>query len=116
MPAHRSKLRSESGNAIVEFIFVFCIATASLLVLALQVELQIRAHLAALSLANETLRSYQLSGSRDSALQAAERAAQVFGLPASARTLELQDFCSVRSLILVRASVRDAVEVASANC
>ena len=116
MPAHRLKYRSESGNAIVEFILVFCVATASLLVLALQVEVQIRDHLAALSLANETLRSYQLSGSRDSALLASDSAAKVFGLPTSERTIELQDFCSSRSLILVQASVRDAVEVASANC
>lgn len=116
MRALRSKYRSDGGNAIVEFIFLFCIATTSLLVLALQVESQNRDHLAALSLVNETLRTYQLTGSRSSALIAAERVAQVFGLPVSARTIELQDFCSTRSLILVQASVREAIEVTSANC
>lgn len=116
MPALRSRYRSESGNAIVEFILVFCVATASLLVLALQVELQVRDHLAAFSLANETLRSYQLTGSRDSALLAAESAARVFGLPVTSQKVELQDFCSTRSFIVVQASVREAVEVTSANC
>lgn len=116
MPQPRSRLQSDRGNAVLEFVFIFAAGAAALLIFALQAELQLRDHLAALSMANETLRTYQLTQSESQALAAASSVASLFKLPGSAVQVSLQNQCLGSATFSVTAQVRDAIEVASATC
>ena len=112
----RSKLQSDRGNAVLEFVFIFAVGASALLVFALQAELQLRDHLAALSMADETLRTYQLTQSESQALAAASSVAALFKLPDSVVQVSLQNQCLVSATFSVKTQVREAIEVASAAC
>lgn len=105
-----TKLQSEVGNALIEFVFVFCVGLAGMLALALNVETSIRSHFAALSIANETLRTWQVTESKLSASEIANSVALTFSLDPTLVSINFEGKCSVR----VR--VRDAIEVANAEC
>ena len=116
MQQRRWNLLNDRGNAVIEFVFIFTAGAAALLIFALQAELQLRDHLAALSVANETLRTYQLTESESRAITAASSVVEFFNLPNSVVRVDLQNVCAASKTILVRAQVREAIEVASANC
>lgn len=111
----RAKLRGERGNAVVEFVFIFCLLSISILVLVVQSLTQVRNHLAALAIAKETLRTMQLSSNAAEAEFAAQNVMQVFGLQASQVQLNVYSTC-VASKYEVRVNVNGASEQASGSC
>ena len=112
----RSKLQSESGNSIIEFVFVFCFGLIAVLALSAEVERNIRGHYAALSIANETLRSFQLSESETSAIDAAQQAAKTFGLQAADCDVLISASCPTLGEIKIIARVRETEEFANGRC
>jgi hypothetical protein len=109
-------LQSDVGNSIIEFVFVFCFGLIAVLALSSEVERNIRGHYAALSIANETLRSFQLSESETSAIDSAERAAKTFGLLPSEFEVFISASCLVQGEIKVIARVRELEEFANGRC
>ena len=112
----RSKLQSDHGNSIIEFVFVFCFGLIAVLALSAEVERNIRGHFAALSIANETLRSFQLSDSETSAIDAARQAAKTFGLQTADFEVLISAACSTQGEIKIIARVRETEEFANGSC
>lgn len=108
--------KDEHGNAVLEFVFVFSLATAFLLSSALEIELQVRDHFAALSIANETMRTLQLNNNPQSADVAARSAARVFGLDSKLVSINIISACGSSNRFEIEARVRQVSEVAKANC
>ena len=112
----RSKLQNDRGNSVIEFVFVFCFGLIAVLALSAEVERNIRGHFAALSIANETLRSLQLSESEPTAIGAAQQAANTFGLLPSEFEVFISSSCSTQSEIKIIARVRETEEFANGHC
>jgi hypothetical protein len=112
----RSRLQSDRGNSIIEFVFVFCFGLIAVLALSSEVERNIRGHYAALSLANETLRSLQLSESEPTAIGAAQQAAKTFGLQTPDFEVLISASCLAQGEIKVIARVREVEEFANGRC
>ena len=112
----RSKLQSDSGNSIIEFVFIFCFGLVAVFALSSEVERNIRGHFAALSIANETLRSFQLQESEAQAMVVANLAARTFRLQPTDYEVSLREQCAAKGKVEVVARVRGIDEVASANC
>ena len=112
----RSKLQSDHGNSIIEFVFVFCFGLVTVLAMSAEVERNIRGHYAALSIANETLRTFQLSESESAAISAAQQAAETFGLKTADFEVLIGDSCSSQGDIRVVARVREIEEYANGRC
>ncbi len=110
MHRSRTKWRSESGNSVIEFVFIFCLGATAILTMSLNVETALRDHFAALSIANETLRTWQLTESEIFAKRAAESVARTFLLDPSLVNVTLESSCSIRVV------VRGSIETARANC
>ena len=111
-----SKLQSDHGNSIIEFVFVLCFGLIAVLALSAEVERNIRGHYAALSIANETLRSFQLSESESAAIGAAQQAAETFGLQPSDFEVLIVANCSSQPEINVIARVREIENFAHGRC
>jgi len=86
------------------------------LALSAEVERSIRGHFAALSIANETLRSLQLQDSEEKAIVEANVAARTFRLQQNEYEISVRAYCAANGKVEVVASVRGIEEVASANC
>ena len=112
----RSRLQSDLGNSIIEFVFVFCFGLIAVLALSSEVERNIRGHYAALSIANETLRSFQLSENETSAISASQQAARTFGLLAADFEVSIRASCSAQGDLQVIARVREIEEIANGRC
>ncbi|MEY4293854.1 MAG: hypothetical protein RIR29_504 [Actinomycetota bacterium] len=95
---------------------MFCFGLIAVLALSSEVERNIRGHYAALSIANETLRSFQLLESETSAFSAAQQAAKTFGLPAADFEVFIRASCSAQGDVKVMARVREIEEVANGRC
>ena len=116
MPWFRSKLQSDEGNSIIEFIFIFCFGLVAVFALSSEVERNIRGHFAALSIANETLRTFQLQESEEQALRAAYLAAKTFRLPPTDFEVSLQASCVAQGKVEVVTRVRGIEETSRGNC
>lgn len=116
MPLCRWKSRSDVGNSLIEFVFIFCFGLIAVLAISSEVERNIRGHFAALSVANEFLRAFQLEANELDALRAANFAAATFGLAAGDIKIEITAECVTGGRIEVAAQVREAKETASADC
>jgi hypothetical protein len=112
----RSRLQSDRGNSVIEFVFVFCFGLIAVLALSSEVERNIRGHYAALSIANETLRSFQLSENETSAIDSAERAAKTFGLHTPDFEVSISASCLAQGGLQVIARVREIEEIANGRC
>ena len=112
----RSKLQSDAGNSIIEFVFIFCFGLVAVFALSSEVERNIRGHFAALSLANETLRTFQLHENEAQALIAAKLAAETFRLDTNEYEVSFTVSCISQNKVEVFARVRGVEEVARANC
>ncbi|MEN9749873.1 MAG: hypothetical protein RL149_951 [Actinomycetota bacterium] len=110
----RAKLAGDRGNAIVEFVFVFCVLGITILLFIVQSLMQIRHHLGALAMAKEALRTLQLTSSESEAMVAADEVAAVFGLGKT--EIEVQVGQCVGGQTQVTARVSGAAEVARGVC
>ena len=112
----RSKLQSDVGNSIIEFVFIFCFGLVAVFALSSEVERNIRGHFAVLSIANETLRSFQLQESEAQAIAVANLAARTFRLQPTDFEISVREQCGAIGKVEVLARVRGVEEVARANC
>ena len=81
-----------------------------------QVELQIKRHAAAFAIANETLRTWQLTQDRSAAIEAARRTAETFEVQANNWQVNFEDLCGAVSQQSVSAKVSEVSEVAVGYC
>lgn len=110
----RAKLVGDQGNAIVEFVFVFCVIGVTILLFIVQSLMQIRHHLAALAIAKETLRTSQLSSSEQDAMVAADEVAAIFGLDPIDTTVQSSQCIGGQTQVKVKVS--GAEEIANGAC
>ncbi len=94
MPQLRSRAQSDSGNALLEFVLFFAAGLALIIFLSSGFESELRARSAALSIANEALRAWQISSDIQVARVAANAAAMVFELEPERWSLSLEDRCA----------------------
>ena len=111
-----SRLGDERGNALIEFVFIFCTALVLTIAASSRVELEIRSHSAAFAIANEALRTWQLTQDRLAASKAAGLTSETFGQTAANWQLNLEDQCGSRSRQTATAKVNEVVEVAIGFC
>lgn len=111
-----SRLDEDRGNALIEFVFLFCTALVLTIVASSRVELEIRSHSAAFAIANEALRTWQLTQDRLAASQAARLTSETFGITATNWQLNLEDQCGSSGRQTATAKVNGVVEVAIGFC
>ena len=109
------KWSDDSGNAVVEFVAIGLIAQLLILGFLVKVGVDFRSHLAAESLARQTLRGVQLSGEQfGNAL--AFQTAEVFGIPPNEVKVVIQNGCDQGNFVLVTATVRGTNFAAKGFC
>ena len=116
MPRLPSKLTSDSGNALLEFVLFFTLSLALVLTSSGGFESNLRSRSAAMAIANETLRTLQLTADPRLAAQAAASAAEVFELPKSAWSVSIPSSCGAFETVRVSTRVREVTEHAQGAC
>ena len=116
MPRLPSKLTSDSGNALLEFVLFFTLGLALVLAASAGFESNLRSRSAAMAIANEALRSLQLTAELRLAAQAAAYAAEVFELPEGAWSVSIPSSCRAFENVRVSARVREVTEHAQGSC
>lgn len=116
MRSWRAKLNDDCGNALIEFVFLFCTALVFMIVATAQVELEIKRHAAAFAIANEALRTWQLTQDQSSAIVAAGLTAETFDVRANSWQVKFEDLCGSASRQVVSANVSEVSEVAVGYC
>ena len=111
-----SRLQSDDGNALLEFVLFFATGLLLIILLSANFEREIRARSAALSIANESLRAWQISQDWQAAKNAANSAAAVFKLEPSQWSLLLEDRCSDNHGYRVVAKVGEVTERVQGVC
>lgn len=81
-----------------------------------QVELEIKRHAAAFAIANEALRTWQLTQDQSSAIEAARLTAETFAVQANNWQVKFEDLCGSASQQAVSAKVSEVSEVAVGFC
>ena len=109
----RARSRGEAGNSIVEFVVVFCLLSATILLLSVQALAEVRLHLAALAGAKEGLRTMQLQSDEVKAERAALRVLDTFGI--SNKEAQFAAICQSSQLV-VRVAVRQVSERVLGGC
>lgn len=79
-------------------------------------EREVRSRNAALSLADEALRSWQINQDLQTSQAAAESAAEVFQLTPNQWSISLQNYCSSNQVFRVVATVRGVAERVQGGC
>lgn len=116
MSQQRSRPQSDSGNALLEFVLFFAAGLMLIILLSANFEGEVRARSAALSIANESLRAWQISEDAKSAQNAANSAAAVFQLEPNTWSLLLDDRCPGDSGYRVVAKVSGVTESVQGVC
>lgn len=116
MPSWRLRLPSESGNAVIEFVFFMIVALAFVVQLSVVVSQDIRVRSAAQSLANESLRTWQITGEQSDALTAARFTAKTYELRPNGWRLQFEDFCVAKGLYRVRVDIEGVTQIAQGFC
>jgi hypothetical protein len=111
-----SKSTSDSGNALLEFVLFFTLSLTLLLYSSAGFESNLRSRSAALAIANEALRTLQLTAEFRLAAQAAASAAEVFELPEDAWSVSIPSSCGAFETVRVSARVREVTEHAQGAC
>lgn len=109
-------MKSDRGNAVIEFIALGLIAQLILFGFMIRLGSDFRSELAASSIARQTLRALQLTGSEAEALDIAERVGVTFGIPADARGVSISNTCAQQGAVQVSVKVRGKVHVAKGFC
>lgn len=94
-----SRSPSEAGNAVLEFVLFFTVGLVLIVSLTSNFEANLRGRTAALNIANQSLRAWQITSDRSLAQQAAADAAAVFLLKASNWSAVYDFGCSAQSRI-----------------
>jgi hypothetical protein len=108
-----SRLQSDDGNALLEFVLFFATGLLLIILLSANFEREVRARGAALSIANESLRAWQISQDANVAQNSANSAAAVFQLEPSQWSLFLEDRCSSNHgyrVVAMVGGVRESVQ------
>ena len=115
---HRHRdLEADRGNAVLEFILFFSVALVLIVALTSNFEANLRSRAAALNIANQSLRAWQLSSSRSSAEEAAADVAAAFQLTSGEWSVDLDFACSISSrFAAVTAKVGGVTEHAQGSC
>lgn len=116
MSQQHSRLQSDDGNALLEFVLFFATGLLLIIVLSANIEREVRARSAALSIANESLRAWQISQDRQVANGSANSAATVFQLEPNQWSILLDDRCPVGEGYLVVAKVSGVTERVHGVC
>lgn len=110
------QLKNDSGNAVIEFVAIGLIAQLIIFSFVIRLGIDFRSNLAATSIARQTLRAFQLTGSDTEAFNIANQVIQVFGFQANDARVAIQNLCAQQSLIVVEATVRGKAHVAKGIC
>lgn len=116
MSQQRSRPQSDSGNALLEFVLFFAAGLLLIILLSANFEAEVRARSAALSIANESLRAWQISQDSNAAQNSANSAAAVFRLETKQWSLMLDDRCAGDEGYLVVATVSEVTERVQGVC
>jgi hypothetical protein len=116
VPRLRSKSTSDRGNALLEFVLFFTLALALVFASSAGFESNLRSRSAALAIANETLRTFQITADSRLAAQAAASAAEVFELPRGVWSVSIPNSCGAFETVLVSTRVREVTEYAQGAC
>jgi hypothetical protein len=111
-----SRPQSDSGNALLEFVLFFAAGLLLIILLSANFEREVRARSAALSIANESLRAWQISQDAKVAQNAANSAAAVFRLEPKQWSLSLEDRCAGEAGYRVVATVSGVSERVQGVC
>lgn len=101
---------------MLEFVLFFVTGLLLIVLLSANFEREVRSRNAALSLANEALRSWQINQDLPTSQAAAESAAEVFQLTPNHWTISLQNSCSSKQVFRVVATVRGVTERVQGGC
>ena len=116
MSQQHSRLQSDDGNALLEFVVFFATGLLLIILLSANFEREVRARSAALSIANESLRAWQISQDWQAAKNAANSAATVFQLEPNQWSILLDDRCAGEEGYLVVATVGGETERVQGVC
>lgn len=116
MSQQHSRLQSDDGNAVLEFVLFFATGLLLIILLSANFEREVRARSAALSIANESLRAWQISQDAKVAQNSANSTAAVFALEPNAWSLLLDDRCAGDEGYLVVAKVSGVTERVQGVC
>ena len=116
MSQQRSRPQNDDGNALIEFVLFFAAGLLLIILLSANFEREVRARSAALAIANETLRAWQINQDLKVARNLANTAAAVFQLEPSQWTLLLDDRCADDEGYLVVATVSGVTERVQGVC
>lgn len=112
-----SRQLSESGNAVLEFVVFFAAALILIVGLTLNFEANLRGRTAALTIATQSLRAWQIYSDRNVAQRVAAEAAAVFLLNSSQWSARYEIDCSTHyGFMRVTASVGGVIERAQGSC
>lgn len=109
-------MKSERGNAIVEFIALGLVGQLLIIGFVIQLGLDFRSEIAAQAIARQSLRSFQLTGQKSQATDMANLVSSVFGLPEAVVNISLVDDCSSAGLAEAVVRVRGRTQSAKGFC
>jgi hypothetical protein len=109
------KLKSESGNSVLEFVLFFTIAVGLIVTASAQFETSLRSRSAAIAIAHDFVRELQKSQDNQRAVAAAAEVANVFEIPGASWKVEVS-VCDANRSQLVSVKVREVTEFARAHC
>ena len=101
---------------MLEFVIFFTLGLLLIVSLSASLESEFRARMATLSMANEALRVWQISGDLGRANAAAAQAAQVFKINQGLWLIDFDDACSSANLQSVEVRVGQVIERARGTC
>jgi len=111
-----SRLRSDRGNSVLEFVGFFAAGLIVVFALSANFESELRARMAALSMSNEALRVWQISDDVQQAKTAASQTAVTFLLDQNSWQIRFEDSCASGNQRFVESKVGRVIEVAQGNC
>jgi hypothetical protein len=110
------KLRSESGNALIEFIVVGLVAQLIIFGVLLNFGSAFRSQIAAEAIGRQVLRNFQLHGSVAAGQEIAAQAISLFGLPPNSTKVAVQEDCGASGTVSVSVTVREKNYLTSGFC
>ncbi len=114
---HRvSRLRSDQGNSVLEFVVFFAAGLFLIFALSSNFESDLRSRMAALSMANDALRVWQISGELHAAKSAAAQTALAFLFDQDEWTISFDENCTSGNFQKVESRVGQVIEVAQGAC
>lgn len=116
MSQPHSRCQSDSGNALLEFVLFFAAGLLLIILLSANFDREVRARSAALSIANESLRAWQITQDAKVAQNSAKSAAVIFQLEPNQWSLLLDDRCASEAGYRVVATVSGVSERVQGVC